>query len=144
MIKATDLTGLPTIIKHWKHRLKQCHLHLQVKNTLVYTSVTVGWWPAGGGVVSVVRFSLGGAYRCRCGWAGPFHQPQGLEGVVIQALLREKALRRVQQQQVLTHENREGAPECTRQPEQQAANRPKRSWFSWLLPLSNTPQHRYS
>lgn len=65
----------------------------------------------------MVRFSLGGAHRCRCGWAGPLHQPQGLEGVVIQALLREKALCRVQQQQVLTREHREGAPECTRRPE---------------------------
>lgn len=55
----------------------------------------------------MVRFPLGGAYRCRCGWAGPFHQPQGLEGVVIQTLLGEKTLCGVQQQQVLPHKDRE-------------------------------------
>lgn len=55
----------------------------------------------------MVRFSLGGAYRCGCGWAGPFHQPQGLEGVMVQALLCEKALCGVQQQQVLTQEQKE-------------------------------------
>lgn len=54
----------------------------------------------------MVRFSLGGAYRCRCGWAGPLHEPQSLEGVVVQALLCEKALCRVQQQQVLMHKHR--------------------------------------
>lgn len=90
----------------------------------------------------MVRFSLGGAHRCGCGWAGPFHQPQGLEGVVIQALLREKALCRVQQQQVLTHEkNREGAPECTRQPEHPDSK--QANTLLKLLPLSNAPQDRY-
>lgn len=104
----------------------------------------MGWWPAGGGVVSMVRFSLGGAHRCGCGWAGPFHQPQGLEGVVIQALLREKALCRVQQQQVLTHEkNREGAPECTRQPEHPDSKQAKTLLKLRLLPLSNAAQDRY-
>lgn len=92
----------------------------------------------------MVRFSLGGAHRCGCGWAGPFHQPQGLEGVVIQALLREKALCRVQQQQVLTHEkNRKGAPECTRQPEHPDSKQAKTLLKLRLLPLSNAPQDRY-
>lgn len=58
----------------------------------------------------MVRFSLGGAYRCGRGRPGPLHHPQGLEGVVVEALLREKALRGVQQQQVLTPRNRETEP----------------------------------
>lgn len=58
----------------------------------------------------MVRFSLGGAYRCRCGWSGPLHQPKGLEGVVVQALLGEEAFGGVEQQQVLTHTNTQREP----------------------------------
>lgn len=49
----------------------------------------------------MVRFPLGGAHRCGSGRAGPLHQPQALEGVVVDALLGEEALRGVQQQQAL-------------------------------------------
>lgn len=85
----------------------------------------------------MVRFSLGGAYRCRCGWAGPLHQPQGLEGVVIQTLLGEEAFRGVEQQQVLPHKQREGAPECVKhQPRHstEAVNRAKR-WTNLTFDL---------
>ncbi|KAF3834509.1 hypothetical protein F7725_027067, partial [Dissostichus mawsoni] len=64
----------------------------------------LGSRPAGGGGVSVVRFPLGGAAGGRGGGSGP----QALEGLVVQTLLRQEALRRVQQQQVLTG-NTEGA-----------------------------------
>lgn len=74
--------------------------HIEIRENRSYSA---HGWPAGGGVVSMVRFSLGGAYRCRCGWSGPLHQPQGLEGVVVQALLGEEAFGGVEQQQVLTH-----------------------------------------
>lgn len=85
----------------------------------------------------MVRFSLGGAYRCWCGWAGPLYQPQGLEGVVVQALLCEKALRRVQQQQALTHKDTEGACEAARQPEhQELTNKLNSHCYHESLPLS--------
>lgn len=54
----------------------------------------------------MVRFPLGGADRCGCGGSGPLHQPQGLEGVMVEALLSQEALCRVEQQQVL-HRERE-------------------------------------
>lgn len=94
-------TTSPVYMK--KHRVT----HLNNKGP---TSSSAHCWPAGGGVVSMVRFSLGGTHRCRCRRAGPLHQPQGLEGVVVQALLGEKAFRRVQQQQILTNKTRRGSP----------------------------------
>lgn len=56
----------------------------------------------------MVRLPLGRAYRCGRGRAGPVHQPQRLEGVMVQALLREEALRRVEQEQVLMREEEGG------------------------------------
>lgn len=108
---------LKTLKKVFLHWLSKKHLHwnqctgvLENSGLLETVGYMPGWWPAGGGVVSMVRFSLGGAYRCRCGWAGPFHQPQGLEGVVIQTLLGEKAFCRVQQQQVLPRKAQRRSP----------------------------------
>lgn len=93
----------------------------------------------------MVRFSLGGTHRCRCRRAGPLHQPQGLEGVVVQALLGEKAFRRVQQQQVLTNKHAEGARESPRQPEQAELGEPAVSHsiiltVGLLLPLIESYQ----
>lgn len=76
----------------------------RILNTHAHKSASTASRPAGGGVVSMVRLPLGGADRCGCGGSGPLHQPQGLEGVVVEALLRQEALRRVEQQQVLQRE----------------------------------------
>lgn len=87
------------------------HLHWQA-----FPKYSAHCWPAGGSVVSVVRFSLRGAYRCGCGWPRPLHHPQGLEGVVVQALLCEKALGGVQEQHVLNHKPHRWSPWALKTP----------------------------